>query len=386
MTTDTLDADEDLRQLRKSAEDFARRASPLERARELRGTPTGYDRAFWRILAQQGWTGLLVPEECGGYKQGFTAAAVVIGALAGRLAPEPFVPAVVFAGRAIELSGSSQLHHELLAGLAAGEIVPIVAFEESQIATALDLEPRTVRAVKADNEWRVSGSKFNVRAAAGADGFVISSRTGDGAPALIWVPAGTPGVRLETRSTTDGGGSATVSFDEAIVPQRNLLSQGTAAEHALARAYDETLVMTSVELLGIQRAMFEMSLEYMRSRVQFNRAIGTFQALQHRAVDLLVQNALTEAALGEVIARLGCDSNSAERGRDASRVKARASAAALHMAKESIQFHGAIGFTDEYDLGLYVQRTIVLSAWLGNAWMHRRRYAQLNSSLECAQA
>lgn len=386
MTTDILDADEDLRQLRKSAEDFAGRASPLARARELRGTPTGYDRAFWRALAQQGWTGLLAPEACGGYQQGFAAAAVVIGALAEKLAPEPFVPAVVFAGRAIELSGRAPLRQELLAGLATGETVPIVAFDESQIATTVDLEPRTVRAVKAGDAWRVSGIKFNVRAAAGADGFVISARTADGVTALIWVPASTPGVRVETRPTTDGGCSATVSFVEAIVPQRNLLSQGTVAEHALARAYDETLVMTSVELLAIQRAMFEMSLEYMRSRVQFDRAIGTFQALQHRAVDLLVQKALTEAVLGEVIARLRCDSNSAERGRDASRVKARASAAALHIAKESIQFHGAIGFTDEYDLGLYVQRTVVLSAWLGNAWMHRRRYAQLKNSWECEQA
>jgi len=100
----------------------------------------------------------------------------------------------------------------------------------------------------------------------------------------------------------------------------------------------------------------------------------------------LIQKELTAAALGEIVERLDHDGTPHMRSRDASRAKARAAAAALQIAKDSVQFHGAIGYTDEFDLGLYVQRTIVLSAWLGNAWMHRRRFAALDNQTEGVQA
>ncbi|WP_345535620.1 acyl-CoA dehydrogenase family protein [Variovorax defluvii] len=381
-----LEKAEDLRQLRESAEDFASRASPLVRARGLRGTALGYDRAFWDALVEQGWTGLLAPQECGGFAQGFAAAAVIVDALAMQLAPEPFVPAVVFAGRAIELSGGGPVHAELLQDLVGGKSIPVVAFEEQSIATAVDLTPRTVRAEKFSGGWRISGTKFNVRAAAGADGFVVSASLPTGSQSLFWVPVASAGVAVESRQTTDGGDSATLALDGVVVPDRHLLSQGSRAEEALTRAFDEALVMTSVELLAIQRAMFAMSLDYLRNRVQFGRPIGSFQTLQHRAVDLLIQKELTAAALGEIVERLDHEGAPRMRSRDASRAKARAAAAAVQIAKDSVQFHGAIGYTDEFDLGLYVQRTIVLSAWLGNAWMHRRRFAALDNVTEGAQA
>lgn len=380
-----LEKAEDLRQLRESAEDFASRASPLVRARGLRGTAIGYDRGFWDALVEQGWTGLLAPQECGGFAQGFAATAVIADALATQLAPEPFVPAVVFAGRAIELSGSGPVHAELLHDLVGGKSIPVVAFEEESIATAVDLTPCMVRAEKLSDGWRISGTKFNVRAAAGADGFVVSASLPTGTQSLFWVPVASAGVAVESRHTTDGGDSATLALDSVIVPDRHLLSQGSRAEQALTRAFDEALVMTSVELLAIQRVMFAMSLDYLRNRVQFGRPIGSFQALQHRAVDLLIQKELTAAALSEIVERLDQEGAPLTRSRDASRAKARAAAAALKIAKDSVQFHGAIGYTDELDLGMYVQRTIVLSAWLGNAWMHRRRFAALDNVKEGAQ-
>ena len=120
-----------------------------------------------------------------------------------------------------------------------------------------------------------------------------------------------------------------------------------------------------------------MTLDYLRTRKQFGKAIGSFQALQHRAVDLFVEIELARSALDRAVRTLDTTDDPRERALAASACKARASEAALHVAREAIQMHGAIGYTDEHDIGLYVRRPLVLSAWLGNAGAHRRRYATL---------
>jgi alkylation response protein AidB-like acyl-CoA dehydrogenase len=123
----------------------------------------------------------------------------------------------------------------------------------------------------------------------------------------------------------------------------------------------------------------DLTLDYLRTRVQFGKAIGSFQALQHRAVDLYMQKELSRAALAAATATLEDGACTPQRRAAAvSGVKARTSQAALAICNEGLQMHGAIGFTDEYDLGLYLNRALVLSAWLGNASMHRRRFAALH--------
>jgi alkylation response protein AidB-like acyl-CoA dehydrogenase len=122
----------------------------------------------------------------------------------------------------------------------------------------------------------------------------------------------------------------------------------------------------------------DLTLEYLRTRVQFGKPIGSFQALQHRAVDLYIQKELSRAALEAASAALADQSCTPERrAAAASSAKARAAQAALAICNEALQMHGAIGFTDEYDLGLYLNRALVLSAWLGNASAHRHRYSSL---------
>jgi alkylation response protein AidB-like acyl-CoA dehydrogenase len=196
------------------------------------------------------------------------------------------------------------------------------------------------------------------------------------------VPANTPGVTASLVPLADGISAARVKFDNVTLDAGQCLAQGAAALHAMSRAYDEALVMASVELLALQRAMLTMTLEYLRTRKQFGKPIGSFQSLQHRAVDLHIQQELTASVVNQAIELLDRDTPDAERSAMASRVKARAADAGLLLARESVQLHGAIGFTDEYDLGLYVQRALVLSAWLGNAQTQRRRYAAITQTIE----
>jgi len=125
-----------------------------------------------------------------------------------------------------------------------------------------------------------------------------------------------------------------------------------------------------------------MTLDYLRQRKQFGKAIGSFQALQHRAVDLYVQTEIARSAVDRATRILASDADAREKALAASACKARVSDGALAIARESIQMHGAIGYTDEHNIGLYVRRALKLSAWLGNGSQHRKRYAALAPALE----
>jgi len=151
----------------------------------------------------------------------------------------------------------------------------------------------------------------------------------------------------------------------------------------LAAAIDETVLAISAELLGVAERALDITLEYLRTRVQFGKPIGSFQALQHRCVDLFILKELGVSAMMAALAEWS-DATPPRRSALASRVKARCADAALEICRRSIQMHGAMGFTDGCDVGLYLKRALVLVAWLGNAQFHRRRYAHFASLAHCS--
>ena len=377
--TATPDSDraEQLTMLRESALSFATKESPLHRARALRRQTPGFDRRFWSALAEQGWTGLLAPETLGGYEQGFAEMAEVAAALAAQVAPEPVVPVVVFAGRLLAHAGGTELSARLLGELAEGRTLPAVAWQEDVTGAKDRLDQAATRLERQADALLLNGGKRHVRAGAGADGYIVSA-SGPQGLALVWVPAGTAGLTVSSQPLADGSYAAQLDLNHVRLPASHLLAQGPTAVAALTRAYDETLVMTSVELLALVRSMLAMTQDYLSTRVQFGKPIGSFQSLQHRAVDLLIQQELTASVVAQAVALLDApDGGASARSALASRVKSRASDAGLQVAREAVQLHGAIGVTDEYDLGLYLQRALVLAAWLGNGTQQRRRYADL---------
>lgn len=365
-----------LRLLKESAAAFATKESPLTRARALRGMQPDFDLTFWRQLAEQGWTGLLVPEQQGGFGLGFAEMASVVEQFAARIAPEPLVPTAVFAVRLLQSCPGSGLAARLLSTLASGDLIAAVAWQENP-AQADPCSIQT-RAAPDGGGVRLTGEKRFIRPGTAGQGFVVSALAENGELALYWAPSGLAGLAVETESQADGSQAARLRFAGVRLDADQCLARGAAAADALVRAFDETLVMASVELLAISRAMLTMTLDYLRTRVQFGKPIGSFQALQHRAVDLFIQQELASAVVAQAVVMLDGDAGAQERLALASRAKARASDTALLIARESVQLHGAIGFTDEYDLGLYLNRALVLSAWLGNGLAHRRRFAAKN--------
>ena len=363
-----------VRLLRDSVADFAARGTDLKRVRRLRDSDPGFERSVWRQMADLGWLGILVPERHGGLGLGCTEMRIVLDGLARALAPEPLCAAAVLAGGVLRQSGNEVLATELLPALVAGELIPALAWQEQ--AGSIDPAAITTAARPFEGGFKLGGVKRFVHGAAGADGYIVSTQGASGLM-LAWVPATASGVALERIALADGRLMGTLKLTDVIVPREHILAEGAEAISAIERALDEALVMAGAELAGAAARSLDMSLDYMRTRVQFGKPIGSFQALAHRAVDLYIQRELASAVLDDAVAALDAGVASPQRAMLASRVKARCADAALKVTRESIQIHGAIGFTDEYDLGLYVKRVLVQSAWLGSAALHRRRYAHL---------
>ena len=363
--------------LRDSVADFAKRGTDIRRVRRLRDTQPGFERAVWQQMAEFGWLGILVPEQYGGLGLGCAEMAIVATGTAGALTPEPLTAAAVLAGGAIARSDNETLKRELLESLVAGALIPALAWQER--AGVLAAAAVAVRAEPFEAAIKLNGSKNFVAGAAGADGFVVSAQAPEGL-ALYWVPASAGGVALDLQPLADGRTTGMLRLNDVVVPKSHLLASPVCAAAALQAALDTTLVMASAEMSGVMGRALDMSIEYMKTRVQFGKPIGSFQALAHRAVDLHIQRELSSAVLDDAVALFDAGASGARRSAMASRVKARCSEAGLRITREAIQIHGAIGFTDVYDAGLYLKRAMTLSAWLGNAAQHRRRYAELSAA------
>ena len=360
--------------LKDSVTDFVARATDMKRVRALRGSEHEYDRATWKMMAELGWLGIQIPETYGGMGLGLSETAIVAEGLARALTPEPYTASAVLASGALAACDNETLKKEMLPAAVSGERVLALAWQEAP--GELDTSHVAMRATPFEGGYRLTGSKRYVSGAAGADTYLVAARSPDGLM-LARVDRGATGMKLILDPLADGRNFGTLELDNAVVPRENVAATGNAASAAIARALDHATAIASAELYGVMARALEMSVDYMKTRVQFGRPIGSFQALQHRAVDLYIQQQLASAVLEESLAELDREPATARRSLIVSRLKARCADAGVRITREAIQIHGAIGFTDEYDAGLYLKRALVLAAWLGNAAQHRRRYAML---------
>jgi alkylation response protein AidB-like acyl-CoA dehydrogenase len=367
MTTDTLD------EFRDSARDFLGRGDYLQRTRDMGSTATGFDRDVWRSIADAGWLSALLPEDLGGLGLGLEEIAAIGEEIGAHLLPEPFSAAGVQFGRMLCMAPDGDLKSRLAAALAEGRLIAGVAWQErpgQQDTDAID-----TRAQRDGQHLIISGRKRFVVPGNGADGWLVSAMD-SGRPALYWVASDTAGVTLEPERRIDGSMMATIAFDRARVPASCMLLDGDAAREAISAANDAARIVQGAELLGVARRALALTLDYMTTRRQFGKPIGSFQALQHRAVDAYIQVELAAACIPDALAGIARAPDTA--GAMASRIKARCTHAALLVTRLAIQFHGAMGYTDECDVGLYFKRALALSSWLGNAPVHRQRYFSLH--------
>jgi len=319
-------------------------------------------------MADLGWTGFLVPEAHGGIGLGFRELHTLLIQLGKGLVPAPFVATAVVAARALIASDNTVVKQEKLPALVAGEWQPALAWQEDRGSLAV-----TAQAVRV-SDGKLNGVKLFVPDAGGADEFIVSAAGAEGTE-LYLVDREAPGLGIDYQQRIDGGFYATLTFKDVAVGPR--LAGADKAEAILAQALDEGCLAVSAELLGVMTRALELTVDYLKQRVQFDKPIGSFQALQHKTVDLFIQSEISRSVVLQTAALFDRQPKLHERAVAASQVKARCADAALTITRAAIQLHGGIGYTDEANIGLYLKKAMYLASWLGNATTHRARYAEL---------
>ena len=368
---------EDQRMLADSAREFLAARSPVSRQRALRdeAQPGGFDPQLWQDAVALGWSAIPFPENLGGLDFGCKGLGPIFQSIGCNLSATPLLSSVVLSGTLLHLQGNAQQQDRWLSAIISGE---------RRVALALDEQPRhnptkvAMQAVANGGGYSLSGDKYFVIDGVGADAYLVAAQTGTSGISLFLVPAAAPGLTVNPLPLIDSRNHARLHLHQVQVGADALLGAAGSALPALNRALDRGRVCLAAEMLGMSEKLFDMTLDYLKTRVQFDVAIGTFQALQHRAAQLFVELALARSAVMAGLDALDDISLSeGERQRLASLAKWKAGQMALKVVNEAVQMHGGIGVTDELDVGLFLKRIRVAQACLGDADFHCERYAAL---------
>jgi alkylation response protein AidB-like acyl-CoA dehydrogenase len=366
--------------LRDNARGFLAKNAPIAHLRALRDKhdADGFSRALWKDFVEMGWAGILVPQDYGGLGLGHVEAGVVMEELGHTLTPSPFLSTAVLAATAIARAGTDKQKENYLPKIVAGELIATLAIDE---AAKHHPEKTAMTAARAGNSFKLSGAKTFVIDGHVANLVITVARTA-GKPGdttgltLFLVDANAPGLRAERTSTVDTHNAARLTFDSVNVGADNVLGKVDAGGEVLEGVLNVGRAAVAAEMVGASEEAFGRTVAYLKERKQFGKAIGEFQALQHRAAHLYCELEVTRSAVLKALQTLDDSFDSA--GPIVSVAKARAGLSATLAVQEAVQMHGGIGMTDEFDIGLFMKRVRVCQELFGDSNFHGDRLARLN--------
>lgn len=370
---------EEQNMLREAARDFLRSRAPVSHHRQLRDNreTAGFSKELWSEMVDLGWAAILIPEAYGGLDYGYTGLGLVIEQSGMTLSPSPLFSTALLGVSALLLSRNETQCEHWLPGVAGGETLLALAFEEghrhqpAQVVTSLTQD---------DRGYQLNGSKLSVIDGGTANAFVVSARSkpdaGDGEGiSLFLVPAESDGLTVEVSENLDNRRVASLSFENVRLSESQLLGVLHEGYPLLEDILDRGRIGIAAELLGLSQEVFDMTVQYLKERKQFGVPIGSFQALQHRAATLFGEIELCKSVVLKALQAL--DEDSDDIAVLASLAKAKCGETARLATAEAIQMHGGIGMTDEYDLGFYIKRWRALDQHLGDGRYHLDRFASL---------
>jgi alkylation response protein AidB-like acyl-CoA dehydrogenase len=379
-----FDLSPDQKMLADSAAQFAKKESPITRFRKLRDDAVGWEKTTWKKMGELGWLAILLPEELGGFGGSFVDFALVLEQLGSTLVPEPLIASCALAATCVLDAASASQKEELLSKFAAGDASLALAYAERSSR----YEPAIVetRAARSGAGYKLDGEKVFVLNGHAADTLVVSARTGGSVSeakgvSLFAIDPSQKGVEVRAIKTMDGHRAAVVRFSGADVPATALLGDEGQGLPALEHAIDRGAAAACAEGVGILKTSLEMTRDYLCTRQQFGVKIGSFQALQHRCVDMFIETELAKSV--SILAMLKVDeADAAERKAAISTAKAQLSASGKFVTQQAIQLHGGIGVTEEHDIGLYFKRMNVLNSLFGDEAYHLERFSRQPSFVE----
>jgi alkylation response protein AidB-like acyl-CoA dehydrogenase len=366
---------EEQEMLRDAAKRFLADNCSTKFVRQMMADATAHDPAFWGKLVGQGWPGLLIPEQYGGTNGTFLDLTVIAEEMGKAIIPGPFFAAAALGAPAFIDGASDALKKEFLPKMAEGKFIATVAIAEG--AGRFDAGGIEIKASKKGSGYTLTGEKFFVPDAQVADAIIVAARTGGGngedGITLLCVPAKEKGVTVTQLKTVDmTRRMCHVKFDN--VQADVVIGKENGGWTTLRRVLDVATAALSAEMVGTAQKALDIAVDYAKTRVQFGKPIGSFQAVKHKCVDMMVsvENArsLTYYACWTV------DERVPEAATAVPMAKAYASDMAKNVTSEAIQVHGGIGFTWEHDMHLYHRRALAGEANLGNAPIHREVVAK----------
>ncbi|VXC92562.1 Alkylation response protein AidB-like acyl-CoA dehydrogenase [Sphingomonas sp. T1] len=365
--------DDDQTVLQDTIRDFVAEHAPVSHMRALRDAEdaTGFSRDLWKQFAEMGFTGILIGEDQGGLGLGHVEAGVVLEQIGRNLSPSPFLTTAVAAVEALKGTGQAE---RWFPGIIAGETVAALAIDEA----AKHRDSIAMTAERAGNGFRLTGAKRFVAHGHTADLIIVAARTAGGADdadgiTLFAVPKDAAGLSANAERLADASLAARLDFDGVEVDADAVIGEVDAGRAPLDRLLRAGRTGASAELLGVGGGAMDMTIGYMKQRKQFGTLIGSFQALQHRAAHLYSEMEVARAAVLKAQQLLDLGHDKADEA--VSVAKAMTALATTLSVQESVQMHGGIGMTDEYDIGFYMKRARVLAELFGDANFHADRLA-----------
>jgi pimeloyl-CoA dehydrogenase small subunit len=361
--------DETARRLVKDEYEFAKRKKYLTE-------PQGFSPALWSTYAELGLLGLPFAEEYGGFGGGGIETMIVMEAFGRGLALEPYLATVVLGGGLVALAGDDGQKSAILPEIAAGNLK--LALAQSERHSRYDLAHVETDAKPQDGGYVLNGHKSVVLHGGSANKLIVSARTAGGAEdpsgiSLFLVDRNAKGLSLRDYPTVDGLRAADVTLSNVAVGGDALLGPRDGALPLIVRAIDRAVTAVCAEAVGIMETLNAMTLDYIKTRKQFGVAIGSFQVLQHRMVDMTI--AAEQAKSMEILAAMSIDSkDQRERERAVSAAKVQIGLSGRLVGQQAIQLHGGIGMTDEYAAGHYFKRLSAIEHTFGDTDYHLDRF------------
>jgi alkylation response protein AidB-like acyl-CoA dehydrogenase len=363
--------------LRATARKFLENECTSEFVRARMAEETGFTEEFWTKLAEQGWLGLIYPEQYGGAGLGFVDLTVLMEEMGRAVMPGPFFSTVLLGGLTILEAGSDAQKKEWLTKIAEGQARVTLAWTEPN--ARWDAAGVTTTATASGGGFTLDGTKLFVPDAHVAHALVVVARTRDAAEdgiSLFLVPTNARGVSVTLLPTMDQTRKlCEVKLDHVAVPASALLGAKDSGWLPLSRVVQRATVALCAEMCGGAQKVLDMTTEYAKIRIAFGKPIGAYQGVKHKAADMLVD--VENAKSLTYYAAWAVDENVPEAALAASMAKAYASDAYRKVAGAGIQLHGGIGFTWEHDLHLYFKRAKSSEFTFGDSTYHRERVAQL---------
>jgi alkylation response protein AidB-like acyl-CoA dehydrogenase len=368
-----FELNETQRLFQRSARELFAHECPLALVREMIEKNEPYSDVVWNKLVEQGWTGLIFDEEDGGLGLGMVEMAVAFEEMGRALVPGAFLSTVALAGSLIEKACSPEYRSSRLQAICEGRSKATVALLEE--SASWDPDAVSLAAVAVDGGFKLNGKKLFVSDASVSDWIITVARAGSNL-FLAFVDAKSPGISIKAMPGMDASRSlSAVEFNDVIVNASDMLTDGAKTRTALEHALNVATLALSAEMVGGMDWLMEASVEYAKTRKQFGKPIGQFQAVQHHCANMLL---MTESARSAVYYAAWMMGNNPEEATLAvSMAKAYASDGYREVGNLAVQVHGGVGFTWDENVHFYYKRSKASEVMFGDATYHRERIACL---------